>query len=275
LFDVVSVGAIRAVVRFSGIFFCAVAINDCVDERAQNRLGVVPTDRFQSAKAVGDINLLVADFAEVTGAVAGEDFKDFIRAGGADQTDDGGVRGRFVPIIERFDERRAGFVAGRNRFFFDWAEGPVTFPDVGGLRAFELIDGPENGQPAIRIGRGEAGEMRGINDEDGVKFEADWSRLDVADSGEQESGKDFAIRKTATNFGREFLKNAFARGFLEKADERLDFGMQSDGFGIKFSFVGTNGTEAREESEITQARDSTGGESEESSAFHMAGGTLI
>ena len=119
--------------------------------------------------------------AGLKGAAA-KDLEDLVRACGARQTDDGGIRGGFIPVVHRFPERLSGAMTGRHGRLLDWRHGPIPFAHIGGLRTFELVDGPEDGQPTIGVGRGQTGQVGGVDHQDRVEFEADGARLDVAHS---------------------------------------------------------------------------------------------
>ena len=66
----------------------------------------------------------------------------------------------------------------------DSSTGPIVqLPslDVLGLRALEVVERPEDRQPAVGVGRGEAGQVRRVDHQDRVELVADAGpRLDVA-----------------------------------------------------------------------------------------------
>ena len=104
-------GRSAGVVALGGVAFPA-AIQQGVGQRAQDRLGVLPADALERPPTVGDVDRLVADRAEVAGAVAEEELVDLVGTGGAGQAGDRRVGGRLVPVVHRRDERRRGLAAG-------------------------------------------------------------------------------------------------------------------------------------------------------------------
>ena len=158
--NIAAIGPIWVEIGFSGILFSAVAIEHGIGQRTQHRLGVLPADGLERAKAVGEVNLLMADLAEIAHAVAAENFEDLVSGRGAGQADNRHVGGRLVPVVHGFDEGLAGGVAGGNGRFIDGSHRPVAFAHVGGLGILECIDGPENREPAVLIRRGQRREMR-------------------------------------------------------------------------------------------------------------------
>jgi hypothetical protein len=148
-------------------------------------------------------------------------------------------------------------VAVGNGGFIDGAHGPIAFLYIARLGAFELIDGPEDREPAFGIVRSEAGEMRGINDEDGVKFETDWTRLDVADAGQKERREYFLVGRAAVDALGDFFEDAFARGVFEQAHERLDVGMKTNDVFGNSCFGGGDGRQAIEKTEAAHGGSAT------------------
>ena len=59
----------------------------------------------------------------------------------------------------------------------------ATLALIASLGIFEIIQGPKNRKPSIRVRRGQARQMGGINDEHGVELETDRPRLNIAHSG--------------------------------------------------------------------------------------------
>ena len=97
----------------------------------------------------------------------------------------------------------------------DSAHRPVSLPDIGFLGGFELIDCPEDRQPAIAICRGQAGEMRGVYYQHSVKLEPYWTRLNVADARQEKCREHLAIAKAFVNSRGHLFENPLARGVLE------------------------------------------------------------
>ena len=64
------------------------------------------------------------------------------------------------------------------------------------LRRLEVVDRPEDRQPAVLVGRGEAGDVRRVHHQHRVKLEAHARpRLHVAHAGQEQRGHDLAIRR--------------------------------------------------------------------------------
>ena len=101
-----------------------------------------------------------------------------------------------------------------------------------------MIERPEDRQPTVRVGRPKAGEVRGVDHEHGVKFEANGSRLDVAHTGEQQGGEQIAIAQAAFYSRGNFFQQPLARGVFEEADEWFNFGIESDDVRFQFGFGG-------------------------------------
>lgn len=130
-----------------------------------------------------------------------------------------------------------GSCGGRNFGFIHGTHGPVAFANILRLGDFEIIKRPENWQPAVRIWRGKAGEVSRIDNEDGVKFKTHGTRLNISHASQEKGGEDFAIGQTAMDAGSDFFEQTVARRVFEEADERLDVGVELDGFGIEFGFL--------------------------------------
>jgi hypothetical protein len=88
--------------------------------------------------------------------------------------------------------------------------------------------------------------MRGVDDEDGVKFETDRVGLDVPNAGQHQGGQDFAIGKPATNAGRDFFEQFVPWSLLEKANERFDIRFQRNQPARQFGFRSRYAREASE-----------------------------
>ena len=201
-------------------------IEQRVGQRTQYRFGVLPTDDLQSAPGVGEVNCLVTDAAQIARRVGDEQVKYLLCTGTAIQARHGGVRGGFVPAVHGFDKRaprgtRRGHPLLRHR-----SHGPVSLLDVAGLGFLEIVDRPQDRQPAIRIGTRQCGQVRGVNHQHGVKLEADSGpRFNVAHSGQKQGAEHLPIRNPAAADPRsQFLDQAFARLVLQQAHQWLDLG---------------------------------------------------
>src|SRR5262245_19159732 len=112
---------------------------------------MTPSDVLQRAPAVGYIDCLVADVAEVAGAETAKDLEDFPLAGGANQAGHSRVGRPFVPVVHGLDERLTGLRRPRHGRFVYKPHRPITFAHVADLRLLEIIQGPEDRVPTIRI----------------------------------------------------------------------------------------------------------------------------
>jgi hypothetical protein len=200
----------------------------------------------------------VSNVAKVTRAVVCEYLEQLIRSGGACEPDHGGIRGGLVPIIHCPAKRLERTMARWDRRFVHRRHRPVALLHIGRLRGFELIDRPENRQPAIRIRRGQAGQMRGIHDQHRVEFETHRTRLNVAHARELQRGENFPITQSAFDARGDFLEHAFARRRFEQPHQRLDFRMQLNCSRIQLYFLGRNRRKLREKSKIANCSESAG-----------------
>src|SRR5262245_13071505 len=126
---------------------------------------MAPADVLQRTPTVSDIYCLVADVAEVAGAEAAKDLENFPLAGGANQAGNGRVGRPFVPIVHGLNELLPGLLRSRHGRFVYRPHRPITLAHIAGLRLLEIIQGPEDREPTIRIRRGETGQVRGRSEE--------------------------------------------------------------------------------------------------------------
>jgi hypothetical protein len=96
--------------------------------------------------------------------------------------------------------------------------------------------------------------MGGVHHEDGMKFETDGPRLDVAHAGEKQRGEDIPVRDAAFYARSDLFEDPTARRSFEQPDERLQLGSEANRPGIEFRLSGRNVREEREKIEVTQAR---------------------
>src|SRR5215831_13869876 len=96
--------------------------------------------------------------------------------------------------------------------------------------------------------------MRGVDDEDGMKFKADRLRLDIADTSEKQCGEEFAIGQPAAKASANFFEQFFTRSVFEETDERFDIGVEADDFGIELGFRGGDAGQAGEKRQIAEAQ---------------------
>jgi len=101
-----------------------------------------------------------------------------------------------------------------------------------------MIERPENRQPTFGIGRRKTGKVSGVDHQHRVKLEPDRPRLDVTHTGQQQRRKQVAVTQAAFDFRADFLKQPFAWGVFEKANERFDLGIETNDVGIQVGFSG-------------------------------------
>jgi len=189
----------------------------------------------------------MTDLAKVARAVTAKSLEYFVRAGGPGQSGHGGIRCGFIPILHGLDERRFGFVRRGHFGFVHCAHRPIAFARVLRLGGFEGVERPENGEPAVGIRRGNAGKVSGIDDQHGVKFEADRARLNVPDPCEEQCGQQLPIAQSPANAKRDLFQEAVTRRILKQMDKGLNLGLQANDFGVKPGFLGGDSRQARQE----------------------------
>ena len=113
---------------------------------------MLPADGLQRPETIRDIDRFMANFPKIARTVPAEDLENVVCPSRASEPRDGNIRGGFVPIIHRVDEGLFCFVARRHCRFIDFAQLPVPFLFICGLRPFKLVDRPKNWQPAIGFG---------------------------------------------------------------------------------------------------------------------------
>ena len=217
---------------------------------------MVPADTLERAPAIRRVNGLVPEFAKIPGTVPAEQFKNRMGAGAAHQTADGGISRSLIPVLHRFDEGFPGFLRWRHRQFIGRAHRPVAFLHVLCLRRFEIIERPENRQPAVRIRRRQAREVRGVDHQHRMEFEADRPRLNVAHTGQQQGREQVAVTHTAPDFRGNFFKQPLARCVFEETNQRLHLRTEpNDSYA---GFRGGNGRHSKSEV-ATQTQPGAGG----------------
>src|SRR6266550_7409738 len=73
-FQIMAPGPICREVSFGRVLIPA-AIQQAIRQRAQHRLGMLPTDRLQGAPAIRYVDRFMADFTEITHSVTAENFE--------------------------------------------------------------------------------------------------------------------------------------------------------------------------------------------------------
>src|SRR5882724_1899417 len=152
---------------------------------------MMPANGLEQSPTVGHVNGFVADLAEIARAIAAKDFEYLLGASGASQSGYRSVGGGFIPMVHGFEEGRFGFWRTRDSGLDGWRHGPVPLADILGLRVFEGVKRPEYGQPPIGVRGGNAGQVSGVDHQDGMEFEADRAGLDVPNSREQQCCQNF------------------------------------------------------------------------------------
>ena len=102
--------------------------------------------------------------------------------------------------------------------------------------ALEVIERPEDRQPAMLGRRGQAGQVGRVDDQHGVELEADRRpRLDVLHAGQQQRGQQLAIAQALVNPAGDFFEQPVARRLFDQPHERLDLGSSRTTFGSSFA----------------------------------------
>jgi hypothetical protein len=118
-----------------------------------------------------------------------------------------------------------------------------------------MVERPENRQPAVLIGRGQAGQVGGVDDQHRVELEADARpRLDVAHAREQEGGQQFAVTEAGLHAVCHFLQQPVARRVLEQAHGGLDVFAESHELRVEGGVRRGHRRQAREEREVAETR---------------------
>src|SRR5262249_50422591 len=131
-FQILTPGPVRLGVALGGITL--LMFEQCVGQRAHDRLGMAPADCLQGAPGIADVGGLVADVAAIAGAVAPEELDDLPRPGIADKRCHGPVAALLVPVVHGLNKAVAGLGAGGELAFVDRRHAPVAFLGVAGLR---------------------------------------------------------------------------------------------------------------------------------------------
>src|SRR5262249_21386674 len=135
----------------------------------------------------------------------------------------------------------------------DRRHAPVAFGPVAVLRLLEVVDAPEERQPAVLVDGRDGGEVRRVDDEHRVELEADRTRPDAAYAGEPERAERFLVARPAANLARDGFEHLVLRRLLDEANERFDVGAEGDETGRRF-VVGPGGREGVEEREVEGAQ---------------------
>ncbi len=146
-------------------------------------------------------------------------------------------------------------LAGRgNRRLFDRTHRPIAFANVVFLGLLEVIECPEDRQPALLVGRCEARQVRGIHDQHGVKLEPHvrpW--LNVAHPGQLQPRQKLLVAEAAVNPGRDRLEQFFARRFFEQPHDWLDLRVESHAVGLRRRFGRAHRCQAGQKAQLAQS----------------------
>src|ERR1043166_9460992 len=96
--------------------------------------------------------------------------------------------------------------------------------------------------------------MSGVHDQHGMKFETDWSWLDVPDARQHQRGNHLAIAQAMANSMRNFLQQPVARSLFKQFDQTFDFRPQLNRVRLQFRLVGGNARQPRKKSEIANTK---------------------
>ena len=103
-----------------------------------------------------------------------------------------------------------------------------------------------------------------------MELEADGTRLDVADPGEQQGRDDLAIAQATANPGAELLEDTIARRLFQQAHQRFDVGMEANGRRVQPGVGGGDRRQAGQKAQVTQAGECAGGRQlEKTSPLHV------
>ncbi len=230
--QVVSPGTIRGCV--AGCRMRPAAIVELrIGDRSHHRLGVLPADGLQRAPRIGDVDGLMADVAIVARAVTAEQ-RQALRSGQvADDSRGGDVGSGLVPRFHGPLERLTRLIRAGHEPLVDRGQLPVAGEHIAKLRCLEIVDRPEERQPAIGWRQIAAGQMHRMHHQHCMELEADRTRLDVAHTGEQQRGEQLVMVEPGPHARAERFEHFAARCGLDQANERLDRGRESHRVGLR------------------------------------------
>lgn len=94
-----------------------------------------------------------------------------------------------------------------------------------------------------------------MDDQDGVKFEADGPGLDIPNAGEEQCAHELAVGETVLNPMGDGFNDPIARGVFEQLDQWFDGRFESDGIGGQLNVGGAEAWEFCEETERGEGRE--------------------
>ena len=131
-------------------------VEHCINEASHHRFGILPTNGLQGPERVRQVNHLVADTAKISGCEFGQLIKYTLRTRVSDERGDRDIRSLNVPLFKAAAQSLGCEVCWRHCRFIDRCQRPISLRNITLLRTLEIIDGPENGQPAVFISTADA-----------------------------------------------------------------------------------------------------------------------
>ncbi len=190
---------------------------------------MTPADLRQHALGVGHEDRLVPDVAEVPRAVPIEQLEDLVRSRRAGEPGDGRIGRRFIPRVHRLAERLLGLGGVRQTRFVHRLHPPAALLHVAGLRILEVVERPEEGQPAIRVGGRKSGPIDRVDGHHRVELEPHRGpRLDVPHPGQQQGSQNLLVTETLADPRPDDLQQPLAGRLLQQANQRFDVRQQGD-----------------------------------------------
>jgi len=149
-------------------------------------------------------------------------------------------------------------MSGRESRLVHRGHRPIPFFHVLCLSFFEMIEGPEDGEPPLIVGTRHAGEMRRVDHQHRMELETQRPRLHVANAGQEQRRDHLAIARPLLDFGRHFLQQLLSRRIFHQADQRLDLVIEPHDLGVRFRFLRTHPRKPLQKSHLRHPRHSRG-----------------
>ncbi len=202
---------------------------------------MLPTHHFQRAMRIGRENGLVPDGPEIPRPVPEEQIEHRLGLGRADQSGDGRIGQRLIPGVQGLAKGGGGRRRLGHERLADRTHGPVAFAHILGLRPLEVVQPPENRQPAVRFRRRQPSQMQRLDHQHRMELEPHARpRLDVPHPRQQQGGQHLAVRRPlADPFGYP-LHDTVTRRVLDQAHQRFDLRYQADTLGVHAGLVRRN-----------------------------------
>ena len=119
--------------------------------------------------------------------------------------------------------------------------------------ALKLSSAQNSGSQRSLSARGQAGQVGGVDDQDGVELEADRPRLDAAHAGQEHGAEQLLVAGAPADLRGDRFEQLLARRVLDEADERLDVGAELHDVRSGLDLRGGDGRQAVEEGEVAEA----------------------